>query len=98
METFNNNFIDIYNTIYIFLFVSSKKKQTSFFYSYLYLNIIFSVLPESARWMISKGHYKQAEALLRKIAKTNKRTFDEEAFQQLKNEDAEVNNIIFFCK
>jgi hypothetical protein len=48
--------------------------------------------------MISKGHYKQAEELLRKIAKTNKRTFDEEAFQQLKNEHEEVNNseISFF--
>ncbi len=58
----------------------------------MYLNIIFSVLPESARWMISKGHYKQAEELLRKIAKTNKRTFDEEAFQQMKNEQEKVNN------
>jgi hypothetical protein len=40
--------------------------------------------------MISKGRYKQAEVLLRKIAKTNKRTFDEEAFQQLKNEQEKV--------
>ncbi|CAF1090665.1 unnamed protein product [Adineta steineri] len=46
----------------------------------------YFVLPESARWMISKGHYKQAELLLRKIAKTNDRTFDEEAFQQLIDE------------
>ncbi|CAF1154152.1 unnamed protein product [Adineta steineri] len=46
----------------------------------------YFVLPESARWMISKGHYKQAELLLRKIAKTNNRTFDEEAFQQLIDE------------
>jgi len=43
--------------------------------------------------MISKGHYKQAEILLRKIAKTNRRTFDEEAFQQLKTEQEKVNNI-----
>jgi hypothetical protein len=42
--------------------------------------------------MISKGHYKQAEELLRKIAKTNHRTFDENAFQQLKNEQEKVNN------
>ena len=41
--------------------------------------------------MISKGHYKQAERLLRKMAKTNKRTFDEERFQQLKDEQAKVN-------
>ena len=43
--------------------------------------------------MMSKGHYKQAEILLRKIAKTNKRTFDEEAFQQMRNEQETVNNI-----
>ncbi|CAF4660479.1 unnamed protein product, partial [Rotaria sp. Silwood2] len=45
----------------------------------------YFVLPESARWMISKRHYKKAENLLRKIAETNKRTFDEEMFQQLIN-------------
>ncbi|UJR32678.1 hypothetical protein I4U23_020138 [Adineta vaga] len=43
-------------------------------------------LPESARWMISKGRYKQAEKLLRKIAVINKKPFDEEAFQQLIHE------------
>ncbi|CAF0776174.1 unnamed protein product [Adineta steineri] len=48
--------------------------------------LFYFVLPESARWMISKGHYKQAEELFRKIAKTNKRIFNEEAFEQLKNE------------
>jgi hypothetical protein len=42
--------------------------------------------------MISKGHYQQAEVLLRKIAKTNKRTFNEEAFQQLKNEQVNYRN------
>ncbi|CAF0776156.1 unnamed protein product [Adineta steineri] len=47
--------------------------------------LFYFVLPESARWMISKGHYKQAEELFRKIAKTNKRIFNEEAFEQLKN-------------
>ncbi|CAF1392284.1 unnamed protein product [Rotaria sp. Silwood1] len=44
------------------------------------------ILPESARWMMSKEHYKKAEKLLRHIAKTNKRPFDEEAFKRLKNE------------
>ncbi len=41
--------------------------------------------------MVSKGRYKQAERLLRKMAKTNKRTFDEKAFQQLKDEQEKVN-------
>ncbi|CAF1507703.1 unnamed protein product [Adineta ricciae] len=43
----------------------------------------YFLLPESARWMISKGRYKQAEKLLRKIATTNKKPFDEEAFERL---------------
>lgn len=42
--------------------------------------------------MISKGHFQQAEVLLRKIAKTNKKTFDEQAFQQLKDEQEKVNH------
>jgi hypothetical protein len=50
-----------------------------------------SVLPESARWMMSKGHYNKAEKLLRHIAKKNRRSFDEEAFERLKNEQEKVN-------
>lgn len=41
--------------------------------------------------MISKRHYDKAEKLLRHIAKTNKRSFDEEAFEKLKNEQDKVN-------
>ncbi|CAF4494830.1 unnamed protein product [Rotaria socialis] len=44
------------------------------------------ILPESARWMMSKRHYIKAEKLLRHIAITNKRPFDKQAFEQLKNE------------
>ncbi|CAF3655008.1 unnamed protein product [Rotaria socialis] len=43
----------------------------------------YFVLPESPRWMISKGYYKQAGELLRKIAKKNKKTFNEESFKEL---------------
>ena len=53
--------------------------------------VYYSVLPESARWMISKRRYKQAEELLRKMATINDRAFDEDAFQQLKNEQEKVN-------
>ncbi|CAF3777726.1 unnamed protein product [Rotaria socialis] len=44
------------------------------------------ILPESARWMMSKRHYIKAEKLLQHIAITNKRPFDKQAFEQLKNE------------
>jgi hypothetical protein len=40
--------------------------------------------------MISKGQYVQAEKLLRKIAKTNKRPFDEAAFQRVKADQEKV--------
>ncbi|CAF4697417.1 unnamed protein product [Rotaria sp. Silwood1] len=53
---------------------------TIFTIPFIFLHFL---VPESARWMISKGQYEQAEKLLRKIAKTNKRPFDEEAFQRM---------------
>jgi len=40
--------------------------------------------------MMSKRHYTKAEKLLRRIALTNQRTFDEEAFERLKNEQEKV--------
>ncbi len=40
--------------------------------------------------MMSKRHYNKAEKLLRQIALTNKRKFDEEAFERLKDEQEKV--------
>jgi len=40
--------------------------------------------------MISKGQYEQAEKLLRKIARTNKKPFDEEAFHRMKADQEKV--------
>ena len=37
-------------------------------------------MPESARWQVSKGRYRQAETTLRQIAKVNKKDFPEDAF------------------
>ncbi len=54
--------------------------------------IFFSILPESPRWLISKGHYDEAEKILRRIAKTNKNTFDSIAYQRLVTEEKKVNN------
>ena len=40
--------------------------------------------------MMSKRHYDNAEQLLRQIAKTNKRSFDVDAFERLKHEQEKV--------
>ncbi|XP_038058625.1 organic cation transporter protein-like [Patiria miniata] len=42
--------------------------------------LLFFYMPESARWQMSKGRYKQAEKTLRKVAATNKKEFPEEMF------------------
>ncbi|CAF1464326.1 unnamed protein product, partial [Rotaria sordida] len=65
--------------------------QNVFFIGYMIGSIVFGImadnlLPESTRWLLVKGQYQQVEKLLRKIAKTNKRTFDKEAFQRMKTE------------
>ena len=42
--------------------------------------------------MISKGHFKEAEKVLRRIAVENKRNFDPVAFEQLKEEQEKVSD------
>ncbi|CAF0964964.1 unnamed protein product [Rotaria magnacalcarata] len=46
----------------------------------------YFILPESPRWLISNGQFDRAEAILRGIAKTNKRPFDQDAYEQVKEE------------
>ncbi|CAF1306823.1 unnamed protein product [Rotaria sordida] len=47
----------------------------------------YFILPESPRWLISKGHYNHAERVLRRIAKTNGSFFDSIAYDDLINEE-----------
>jgi hypothetical protein len=48
------------------------------------------VLPESPRWLISKGHYDHAERVLRRIARSNKNHFDSTAYQRLVTAEKKV--------
>ncbi|CAF1208581.1 unnamed protein product [Adineta ricciae] len=46
----------------------------------------YFILPESPRWLVSKGRFEDAEKILRKIANENKQPFSESAFREMKEE------------
>jgi adenylate kinase len=51
---------------------------------------LFSILPESPRWLVSKGRFDDAEKILRRVAVDNQRNFDQEAYQKVKEEQERV--------
>ncbi|CAF3704534.1 unnamed protein product [Rotaria sp. Silwood1] len=48
--------------------------------------LFYFILPESPRWLISKGRFDEGEKILRNIAKINNCTFNNDAYKKLKDE------------
>lgn len=47
----------------------------------------FRIVPESARWLVSKKRYKEADVVLQKAAKINKATLPNEWWELLDSEE-----------
>ena len=52
----------------------------------LFFFSLTSIIPESIRWHLLHGHFKKAEATVRKIVKVNKLQYPEELFEQIKQQ------------
>lgn len=90
MAKFNLVNCTFYRSVHVFLFVSRKKFHIESNSSSFNFRLFFSILPESPRWLVSRARFDEAEKVLRQIADENKRTFDPNAFQQVKDEQEKV--------
>ena len=57
------------------------------------------LLPESCRWLISKGQTEKTVKILKRIARTNKKDVPEEVYQSVEKlcEEQNKNKFDFFC-
>ncbi|UJR36301.1 hypothetical protein I4U23_029030 [Adineta vaga] len=73
--------------VFAYLFRTWYQLHTALAILSLPFVLFYFLLPESPRWMISKGHYDKAEKVLRHIAKVNQKDFDSIAYQRLITEE-----------
>jgi OCT family organic cation transporter-like MFS transporter 4/5 len=70
-----------------FLYVLNLfRKEFSKILKYI-LNQIFSLLPESPRWLLSKNKNDKAFSVLNTVAKTNKRVLSQDSWEKLIQEE-----------
>ena len=48
-------------------------------------------MPESARWLINRGRHKEAEKIIRKVAKVNKKELPDVLFEDDEIDELKVN-------
>lgn len=74
--------------------VPSWRSLTQVLYApQLLVVLYFWILSESVRWLMSKGRYEEAEAILQKVAKWNNKKLSEKSLQALRD-TAEAEKLI----
>ena len=53
----------------------------------------YRIIPESPRWYISRGKFKDAEKIIRQIANGNKKTITDKTLVALTNETPETGRV-----
>lgn len=60
--------------------------------------MLLRLLPESARWLLSRNRVDEAEAIIQNAAKVNKVTLPKNVFGNLKQDDTPPENFIAVFK
>jgi len=60
---------------------------------YYYYFYFIRIIPESPRWYLSQGKYKEAENVIKRIARGNKKILQEKALVALKADTPETGRV-----